>query len=94
MEFLSVDKDKCSKCGICVDVCPSCILEMGANGPECHLDRGCMSCGHCVAICPTGAMNNKYVPREEQEPIPMPVLDSTIAYNFLRMRRSIRNYKA
>lgn len=75
MDLLKVDYDKCIKCGICVEACPSCILSMGEQGPECNFDRGCMSYGHCVAICPTAAMDNKYVPLEEQLPIPMPVLE-------------------
>ena len=93
MDLLKVDYDKCIKCGICVEACPSCILSMGELGPECNFDRGCMSCGHCVAICPTAAMDNKYVPLEEQLPLPMPVLDAETAYNFLRMRRSVRMFK-
>ncbi len=31
MELIKVDYDKCIKCGICVDICPSCILEMGED---------------------------------------------------------------
>lgn len=94
MDLLKVDQNKCLKCGICVACCPSCILEMGIDGPECNFDRGCMSCGHCVAICPVGALDNKYTPLEKQQPITKPVLDPDTAYNFLRMRRSIRNFKA
>ena len=93
MDLLRVDTEKCVKCGLCVQACPSCILTMGEDGPKCDFDRGCMSCGHCVAICPMGALDNKYAPLEKQEPIPMPVLDSETAYNFLRMRRSVRLFK-
>ena len=35
MDLLKVDYDKCIKCGICVEACPSCILSMGELGPEC-----------------------------------------------------------
>ena len=93
MDLLQIDKSKCVKCGICVACCPSCILTMGPEGPECNFDRGCMSCGHCVAICPTGALDNKYTPLAEQLPITAPVLPAETAYDFLRMRRSIRNFK-
>ena len=44
MDLLTVNQDKCLRCGICVECCPSCILSMGENGPECNFDRGCMSC--------------------------------------------------
>ncbi len=93
MELLKVDQSKCLRCGICVDCCPACILTLGANGPECNFDRGCMSCGQCVAICPVGALDNKYAPLEEQRPVTMPVLSAETAYEFLRMRRSVRNFK-
>lgn len=93
MDLLKVDTEKCVKCGLCVQACPSCILSMGEDGPKCDFDRGCMSCGHCVAICPMGALDNKYAPLAEQKPLPMPVLDSETAYNFLRMRRSVRLFK-
>lgn len=93
MDLITVDKDKCLKCGVCADICPACILTMGEEGPECHFDRGCMSCGQCVAICPMGALDNKYTPKEKQTPITKPVLDSETAYHFLRSRRSVRNFK-
>ena len=93
MELIKVDYDKCIKCGICVDICPSCILEMGEDGPVCNWDRGCMACGHCVAVCPTAAMDNAHCQLAKQIPVPAPVLDPETAYNFLRMRRSIRNFK-
>lgn len=65
---------------------------MGEHGPICVNDMSCMSCGHCVSVCPTGALMNSRCPWDETEPIPMPVLDSATAMNFLRMRRSIRNF--
>ena len=91
--IINIDKTKCIKCGICADVCPSCILTMGEDGPECLSETSCMSCGHCVAICPKGAFNNSRCPLDEQETITMPTLDKKTAYNFLRTRRSIRNFK-
>ncbi|MBQ7760169.1 MAG: nitroreductase family protein [Phascolarctobacterium sp.] len=67
---------------------------MGVDGPECNFDRGCMSCGHCVALCPVGALDNKYTPLEKQRPVTKPMLDAETAYEFMRMRRSVRAFKA
>lgn len=92
MDLIKVDLDKCVKCGICIEVCPSCILEMGDAGPVCKWERGCMACGHCVAVCPTAALDNNRCLLEKQAEISMPVLHPEKAYNFLRMRRSVRNF--
>ena len=93
MDLITVDRDKCLRCGICVETCPAYILDMTPEGPHCHLDRGCMSCGHCVAVCPVGALSNKHCSLEEQKPITGKVLDAETVYEFLRARRSIRTFK-
>ena len=93
MSLLNVDKTKCLKCGLCVEACPACILTMGEEGPACEVEHGCMACGHCVCICPVGALDNKYTPLEKQRPITKPMLDAESAYEFLRMRRSVRAFK-
>lgn len=93
LNLITVDKSKCLKCGLCVADCPSCILDMGPDGPECNVDRGCMSCGHCVAICPVGAMENKYTPREEMVPVPKKKWTEQEVYDFLRSRRSMRQFR-
>ncbi len=91
--IITIDKSKCIKCGICAKVCPSCIIEMTEQGPTTVNEMSCMSCGHCVAVCPKAALDNTRCPRAEQAPIPMETLDSKAAYNFLRMRRSVRNFR-
>jgi len=92
MNFIQVDKEKCTQCGLCVDVCRG-TLGMGSNGPQ-VLKQRCISCGHCVAACPTGALNNLNSPLKNQVLLKeIPNLDSKSAANFLRSRRSIRSYK-
>ena len=51
-----VDNAKCSKCGICVNLCPLKNIEMDdGNYPE-HL-HNCQYCVRCVSFCPKKAMN-------------------------------------
>jgi nitroreductase/NAD-dependent dihydropyrimidine dehydrogenase PreA subunit len=90
--IITIDQEKCTHCGTCAKVCPSCIIEMGENGPECINDLSCMSCGHCVSVCPVGALENSRCPSEEMDPITQPMLDSRTVYEFMRQRRSIRNF--
>lgn len=93
MELLTVDQAKCLRCGLCVECCPACILKLTEAGPVSQFDRGCMSCGQCVAICPVAALDNRYTPLAEQRPVTQPVLPAATAYEFLRMRRSVRCFK-
>lgn len=52
MNLITVNQDKCTKCGLCVNECPEYILELSENGPKEICGDECISCGHCVAICP------------------------------------------
>ena len=62
-----VDKDKCTGCGLCVDVCPGNmvggdVLRM-EDGRPFMVDQtnfgwqGCWRCQHCLAVCPAGAVS-------------------------------------
>ncbi len=90
--FIKVDQETCSRCGICATVCPG-VIGMGSNGPQAVRDL-CVGCGQCVAVCPTGALDNTNTPLANQVSVAgNAVLDPDRAAGFLRSRRSIRNYQ-
>lgn len=94
MSLITVNEEKCIKCGQCIKGCPSYVLKMGENGPEEIEETNCIACGHCVAICPTAAIDNKKSPLAQQVDLKdFPKLNAQQAEHFLRSRRSIRNYK-
>ncbi|MFT8315861.1 MAG: nitroreductase family protein [Clostridium sp.] len=94
MSLITVDQEKCIKCGICVKECPTGLLRIGEKGPEELANGNCMACGHCVAACPKEAIDNKKTPLVKQiKPKEFPKLNAEEAENFLRSRRSIRSYK-
>lgn len=94
MELIEVTTEKCIKCGICIDACPTRALVMGENGPEAGQPQNCNMCGHCVALCPQAAIDNKHTPLVKQAALKeFPVLNAATAQQFLRSRRSIRCYK-
>ena len=56
---LSLDPERCSGCGICLEVCPRSVLGH-SNGTVAIVDRdACMECGACARNCPTGAVTVK-----------------------------------
>jgi nitroreductase/NAD-dependent dihydropyrimidine dehydrogenase PreA subunit len=94
LELLNVNRELCAKCGICAEVCPNGIIGMAADGPKLLVAEGCINCGHCVAVCPNAALDYTAASLTGQTPLPeFPVLDAATARNFLRSRRSIRNYR-
>ncbi|MFT8313740.1 MAG: nitroreductase family protein [Clostridium sp.] len=94
MNLITVDQEKCVKCGFCVNECPEQVFRLGENGPEEVYPENCIACGHCVAVCPKEAMDNIKTPLSNQvSSKKFPKLSPEEAQNFLRSRRSIRSYK-
>lgn len=59
---VNVDKEKCVKCGTCLDICHT-YLKFGDDGFPCARTNeeqenlfGCIQCGNCMMICPNGAI--------------------------------------
>jgi nitroreductase/NAD-dependent dihydropyrimidine dehydrogenase PreA subunit len=84
----------CTKCSACSHVCPSGIILMTADGPTLPNAKICIRCGHCVAVCPVDALDFSIAPLANQKKIDGALsIDSERAEQFLRSRRSIRNYR-
>ena len=55
---LHLDVDRCTGCGVCLNVCPHAVLAASGSGKAAVVDRdGCMECGACALNCPTGALS-------------------------------------
>jgi len=94
MDLITINKEECTKCGICVKECPRLVLSMGKEGPEALAPQDCFACGHCVAVCPNEAIDNIRTPLLHQLDVKKyPKLGAEEAEHFLRSRRSIRCYK-
>lgn len=93
MDLIQVSQEKCIRCGICAEICPTGSIIIENQMPQ-ATERICIACGHCVAVCPAAAIDNVKAPLAKQLPLEnVTVLDADTAARFLRSRRSIRRYK-
>ena len=53
MAKLNIDRSKCTKCGICIDICPNNALELRDDEPELTHPELCTECGVCEDQCPS-----------------------------------------
>jgi nitroreductase/NAD-dependent dihydropyrimidine dehydrogenase PreA subunit len=93
MNWVSIDRDKCTECGLCISICLRCFsrkdggIEVRAKEDNCNL------CGHCVAVCPTKAVVHQrmnmeaFLDLDDQAKI-----DPQTFIKFLQRRRSHRNF--
>lgn len=51
-----VDKNKCAKCGICLNLCPYSAITMTPEGAE-VINVVCEGCGVCASACPSDAIH-------------------------------------
>lgn len=50
-----VDRDRCSGCGRCAEICPPGVVQMAEGFPRVDYD-GCIRCYCCQEVCPQGAI--------------------------------------
>ena len=90
------DRDRCVKCGACVNDCLFGAIRTGDDGyPALLAPEKCMRCQHCLAICPKGAVTFAGKRPEnslDTNGLRLPDVEET--ENFLHARRSTRRYLA
>ena len=61
--WIEVDREKCNRCGTCVDMCPMDVLHFGSSGyPYMKFRDDCWYCDYCVFLCPRQAVKMKDLP--------------------------------
>ncbi len=96
--MITVDKTTCTRCGLCAKVCGNGIIvfrEKSFPRKMPGFDLLCIKCGHCVAVCPSASITHQDVPVEKCPPINKKlVISAEQCEQFVRARRSIREYKS
>jgi NAD-dependent dihydropyrimidine dehydrogenase PreA subunit len=61
--WITVDREKCNKCGTCVEMCPMDALHFGHSGyPYMRYRDDCWYCDVCVFMCPRKAITFDSLP--------------------------------
>ncbi len=97
MSLFLVDREKCTRDGICATECPVGIIAMNEHGPAPidGAEQRCLNCGHCVAVCSQGAFSLRAMPAEQCVPLSQGWrLTPEQIEQFLKGRRSVRIYTA
>jgi nitroreductase/NAD-dependent dihydropyrimidine dehydrogenase PreA subunit len=98
MNLIEVNKQTCNQDGICAAVCPANLINFTKGefpSPSADIADICIRCGHCVAVCPSASMQHAEIPLDQCPPVKEELLLSPEqTEQFLRNRRSIRNYRS
>jgi ferredoxin len=57
---LSIKSEKCTGCGMCINVCPHNVFLLNAGKVEIKDKDLCMECGACVKNCPFSVIEVNY----------------------------------
>jgi nitroreductase/NAD-dependent dihydropyrimidine dehydrogenase PreA subunit len=91
-----VNRQSCTRCGLCVTDCPARIIAMSAEdlpviSPE--KEAVCYRCQHCLAICPTGAASILGLDPRASQPLVGNTPEPAQLEALIKGRRSVRFYR-
>jgi len=93
---IEIDHNKCDREGLCVRVCWEYVFEQvdSDSVPVITHPEMCILCGHCIAVCPEDAITIHEMDMANFRPHTAEMsIEPDNLLDFLRMRRSVRNYK-
>lgn len=96
MGLISINEEKCTKCGRCIAACPVSIIKKDSNllpfvGEDKEL--ACIYCGHCESVCPELALVHRLTQHTDlKDAYNFGSINSEKIENYFCSRRSVRNF--
>lgn len=85
---------RCTKCGLCLTLCPATVFEMRNKTVRVIRPESCIECGHCGSACPSNAIVVSSTESKKLSTFGPDALPSPRSLQLLlRSRRSVRRYK-
>ncbi len=93
MSWVTIDYDKCTSCGTCIEGCGRC-FSMEDDKVTVFADINCCSlCGRCISLCPTDAITHTEMDMDNFHKIrKRDFITTDDFFEFLRQRRSHRAF--
>jgi ferredoxin len=94
---LSVDRERCTLCGVCVKNCAGEVLQIKDKAVQ-QVDAGfgCIACGHCMMVCPEECLtvSGRNLFAADLQPLPQQEAraDAESLKALLIARRSVRRF--
>ncbi len=84
------NQEKCTLCGVCVEICPRAILKI--EDKKVVQSGDCLMCAHCYAVCRFGAVTVPGLLDMDQKGQGITTPGTSALIDLIKTRRSIRRY--
>ncbi len=94
IKSLTIDKDTCTHCGMCLRECVVGCIAFNSEQIPGYIQDGekmCVGCQHCFAVCPTGALS--FAGKNPADSLKVSYGDSEQLLRLIKSRRSVRFFK-
>lgn len=91
----TIDKERCTQCGLCAKECPVLIINGKTEFPEIKEGKEgqCIKCQHCLAVCPSAALSIWGKNPDESMKVTKEIPAPAELERLIKTRRSIRKFK-
>lgn len=89
----TVNKQRCTSCGLCKKVCYTNIIEIQNNYPLLSDKSRCVQCFRCMAVCPVQALSLCKINPDTLIPLKNNFPDPSALETLIKGRRSTRHFK-